>query len=165
MYRKLRLAHVVVPRSREKRAWFLVWVRGKCQAFSTRLFALASCLARFSHPLRHFSALFSVLQIFHPFAHCYLSCHRTTPPGATAIKGANMPNDVYETASAIAAFDATKVAFVALVKKGVLSKAEAEAILRKAIEAVKTEGAGEQAAELLAGILERLSNFPPAPRK
>ena len=76
-----------------------------------------------------------------------------------------MPNDVHETASAIAAFDATKVAFVALVKKGVLSKAEAEAILRKAIEAVKTEGAGEQAAELLAGILERLSNFQPAPRK
>ena len=106
-----------------------------------------------------------MLQIFHPFAHCYVSCHRTTPPGATAIKGANMPNDVYETASAIAAFDATKVAFVALVKKGVLSKAEAEAILRKAIEAVKTEGAGEQAAELLAGILEKLSNFQPAPRK
>ena len=76
-----------------------------------------------------------------------------------------MPNDVHETASAIAAFDATKVAFVALVKKGVLSRAEAEAILRKAIEAVKTEGAGEQAAELLAGILERLSNFQPAPRK
>ena len=76
-----------------------------------------------------------------------------------------MPNDVHETASAIAAFDATKVAFVALVKKGVLSKAEAEAILRKAIEAVKTEGAGGQAAELLAGILERLSNFQPAPRK
>ena len=76
-----------------------------------------------------------------------------------------MPNDVHETASAIAAFDATKVAFVALVKKGVLSKAEAEAILRKAIEAVKTEGGGEQAAELLAGILERLSNFQPAPRK
>ena len=49
--------------------------------------------------------------------------------------------------------------------KGTLSKAEAEAILRKAIEAVKTEGAGEQAAELLAGILERLSNFQPAPRK
>jgi hypothetical protein len=76
-----------------------------------------------------------------------------------------MPKDIHETASAIAAFDATKVAFVALVKKGVLSKAEAEAILRKAIEAVKTEGAEEQAAELLAGILERLSNSQPAPRK
>jgi hypothetical protein len=111
------------------------------------------------------TALFSMLQIFHPFAHCYLSCHRTTPTGAAAIKGANMPNDVHETASAIAAFDATKVAFVALVKKAVLSKAEAEAILRKAIEAVKTEGAGEQAAELLSGILERLSNFQPTPRK
>jgi hypothetical protein len=76
-----------------------------------------------------------------------------------------MSNDVHETASAIAAFDATKVAFVALVKKGVLSKAEAEAILRKAIAAVKTESAGEQAADLLTGILESLSNFQPAPRK
>jgi len=42
-------------------------------------------------------------------------------------------------------------------KKGVLSKAEAETILRKAIAAVKTESAGEQAAELLGGILEILS--------
>jgi hypothetical protein len=75
-----------------------------------------------------------------------------------------MPNDVHETASAVAAFDATKVAFVALVKKGVLSKAEAEAVVRKAVEAVKTGSAGEQAAELLVSILESLSNFEPAPR-
>jgi hypothetical protein len=76
-----------------------------------------------------------------------------------------MPNDVHVTASAMAAFDGVQVAFMALVNKGVLSNAEAEAIVRKAIKAVKTEGAGEQAAELLAGILERLSNFQPAPRK
>jgi hypothetical protein len=75
-----------------------------------------------------------------------------------------MPKDIHETASAIAAFDATKVAFVALVKKGVLSKAEAEAVVRKAVEAVKTGSAGEQAAELLVSILESLSNFEPAPR-
>jgi hypothetical protein len=54
---------------------------------------------------------------------------------------------------------------LALVKKGVLSKAEAEAILRKAIEVIRTEGTGDQAAELLAGILERLSNVQPASRK
>jgi hypothetical protein len=43
-----------------------------------------------------------------------------------------MSNDVHKTASAIAAFDATQLAFVALVKKGVLSKVEAEEILRGA---------------------------------
>jgi hypothetical protein len=51
------------------------------------------------------------------------------------------------------------------VKKGILSKAEAEQILRQAIETIKTGGAGDQAAELLAGLLERLSKFLPAPRQ
>jgi hypothetical protein len=41
-----------------------------------------------------------------------------------------------------------QVAFAALVKKGILSKAEAEQILRQAIETIKTGGAGDQAAEL-----------------
>jgi hypothetical protein len=66
-------------------------------------------------------------------------------------------NDVHVTASAIAAFEATQAALLALVTKGVLSKAEAEAILRKAIEVIRTEGTGDQAAELLTGILERSS--------
>jgi hypothetical protein len=76
-----------------------------------------------------------------------------------------MPNDVHVTASAIAAFEATQVAFVALVKKGILSKAEAETALRKAAEVIKTETTGDQAAELLAGLSERLSSDQPAPRK
>jgi hypothetical protein len=76
-----------------------------------------------------------------------------------------MPNDVHVTASAIAAFAATQAALLALVKKGVLSTAEAEATLRKAIEVIGTEGTGDQAAELLAGILERLSNLQSASRK
>jgi hypothetical protein len=46
-----------------------------------------------------------------------------------------MPNDVHVTASAMAAFDGVQAAFMALVNKGVLSKAEAEAIVRKAIKA------------------------------
>jgi hypothetical protein len=37
-----------------------------------------------------------------------------------------MPNDVHVTASAMAAFDGVQAAFMALVNKGVLSKAEAE---------------------------------------
>ena len=70
-----------------------------------------------------------------------------------------MSNDVHKTASAFAAFDATQLAFLVLVKKGVLSKVEAEEILREAIEAIKTADTADQAAELLAGTLERLSNF------
>jgi hypothetical protein len=73
-----------------------------------------------------------------------------------------------EQSSAIAAFDATQVAFAALVKKGILSKAEAEQILRQAIETIKTiktGAAGDQAAELLAVALEKISKFEPVPRK
>src|SRR5262245_28213121 len=58
-------------------------------------------------------------------------------------------NETYRAASAIAAFDAIQVAFAAIVKKGILSTAEAEQILRQAIETIKTGGAGDQAAELL----------------
>ena len=68
-------------------------------------------------------------------------------------------NETYRAASAIAAFDAIQVAFAALVKKGILSKAEAEQILREAIE---TTGTGDQTAELLAIALEKISKFEPA---
>ena len=74
-------------------------------------------------------------------------------------------NETYRAASAIAAFDAIQVAFAALVKKGILSKAEAEQILMQAIETIKTGGAGDQAAELLAIALEKISKFAPAPRQ
>jgi hypothetical protein len=43
------------------------------------------------------------------------------------------------------------------VKKGILSKAEAEQILREAIET--TGGAGDQTAELLATALEKICKF------
>src|SRR6516162_298038 len=68
-------------------------------------------------------------------------------------------NGTYRAASAIAAFDAIQVAFAALVKKGILSKAEAEQILRQAIETIKTGGAGDQAAELLASLWKRFPNL------
>src|SRR5262249_39358441 len=71
--------------------------------------------------------------------------------------GPDAANETYRAASAIAAFDAIQVAFAALVKKGILSKAEAEQILRQAIETIKTGGAGDQAAELLAIALEKIS--------
>jgi hypothetical protein len=49
------------------------------------------------------------------------------------------------------------------VKKGILSKIEAEEMFRRAIDAIKTASATDQAAELLADILERLSKFKPGP--
>jgi hypothetical protein len=58
-------------------------------------------------------------------------------------RGRPMLNEAYKAVSAIAAFEATQVAFVALVKKGILPKAEAEQILRQAIEAIKTGGVGD----------------------
>jgi len=77
----------------------------------------------------------------------------------------NEANETYRAASAIAAFDAIQVAFAALVKKGILSKAEAEQIIRQAIETIKTGGAGDQTAELLAIALEKISKFEPAPQQ
>jgi transcriptional regulator with XRE-family HTH domain len=71
-------------------------------------------------------------------------------PGRRRGDRMNEANETYRAASAIAAFDAIQVAFAALVKKGILSKAEAEKILMQAIETIKTGGAGDQAAELLA---------------
>ena len=70
-----------------------------------------------------------------------------------------MSDDVHQTASAIAAFQLAQLAFAALVKKGILPKAEAEQILRQAIEAMRTAGPGDRAAELLTEVLERLSKF------
>jgi hypothetical protein len=61
---------------------------------------------------------------------------RTAETAALTKRGGAMSNDIHKTASAIAAFLGTQLAFVALVKKGILSKAEAEEILRQAIEAI-----------------------------
>ena len=52
----------------------------------------------------------------------------------------NEANETYRAASAIAAFDAIQVAFAALVKKGILSKADAEQILMQAIETSRAAG-------------------------
>jgi len=62
----------------------------------------------------------------------------------------NGANEVHGAASAIVAFQLAQLAFAALVKKGILPKAEAEQILRQAIEAMRTAGPGDRAAELLA---------------
>jgi hypothetical protein len=77
----------------------------------------------------------------------------------------NEANEAHRAASALAAFQLTQLAFAALVKKGILPKAEAEEILREAIESIKAGGPGDRAAEMLAIVLERLSKFQPPPRQ
>jgi hypothetical protein len=76
-----------------------------------------------------------------------------------------MPNDIHVTASAIAGFEATQAVFVALVKKGILSTAEAEAIVTKATEAIDSERNGDEAAELLASLLDKIASIHPILRK
>ena len=68
-------------------------------------------------------------------------------------------NETYRMASAIAAFQLTQLAFAALVKKEILPKAEAEQILRQAIETIKTGGPGDRAAELLAIVWKGFLSF------
>ena len=68
-------------------------------------------------------------------------------------------NQTYRAASAIGAFDAIQVAFAALVKKGILSKAEAEQILMQAIETIKTGSTDDQAVALLPSCRLELGNL------
>ncbi len=75
----------------------------------------------------------------------------------------NEANEAHRAASALAAFQLIQLAFA--VKKGILPKAEAEEILREAIESIKAGGPGDRAAEMLAIVLERLSKFQPPPRQ
>jgi hypothetical protein len=77
----------------------------------------------------------------------------------------NEANEAHRAASALAAFQLTQLAFAALVKKGISPKAQAEEILREAIESIKAGGPWDRAAEMLAIVLERLSKFQPPPRQ
>jgi hypothetical protein len=68
--------------------------------------------------------------------------------------------------SAIAAFMLAQLAFGVLVKNGLILKAEAEKMLRDAIEANRTGGPGNQAAaEMLSIVLQSVSAFQPATRQ
>jgi hypothetical protein len=64
-------------------------------------------------------------------------------------------NETYRAASAIAAFDATQVAFAALVKKGFCQRPRPN----------KYSGRQSRTAELLAIALEKISKFEPVPRE
>jgi hypothetical protein len=63
-------------------------------------------------------------------------------------------NQAHAAGSAIAAFQLAQFSFAALVKNGILPKAEAQQMLRQVIEENKTGGPGNQvAAEMLAIVL------------
>jgi len=76
-------------------------------------------------------------------------------------------NEVHTAAAhAIAGFQLADIAFGVLVRNGILPKSDAERLLKQAIAANRTRHPGNQAAaELLAIVLETVSEFHPAPRQ
>ena len=75
-------------------------------------------------------------------------------------------NEAHTAAHAIAGFQLADIAFGVLVSNGILPKSDAERLLKQAIAANRTRHPGNQAAaELLAIVLETVSEFHPAPRQ
>jgi hypothetical protein len=69
-------------------------------------------------------------------------------------------------AHAIAGFQLADIAFGVLVRNGILPKSDAERLLKQAIAANRTGNPGNRAAaELLAIVLQNLSEFQPPPRQ
>ena len=75
-------------------------------------------------------------------------------------------NEARRAAHAIAGFQLADIAFGTLVKNGILPKTDAERLLKQAIAADRTRGPGNRAAaELLAIVLQNLSEFQPPSRQ
>ena len=77
-------------------------------------------------------------------------------------------NEVHTAAAhAIAGFQLADIAFGVLVSNGILPKSDAERLLKQAIAAKRTrdDPGNQAAAELLAIVLETVSEFHPAPRQ
>jgi hypothetical protein len=75
-------------------------------------------------------------------------------------------NAQHAAGSAIAAFQLAQLSFSALVRNSIVSKSEAEEMLRQLIAVNRTGGPGNLlAAQLLAGILQKLAEFQPATRQ
>jgi hypothetical protein len=75
-------------------------------------------------------------------------------------------NQAHIAASAIAGFHLAQLTFCSLVKSEIVSKADAERLLKLAIEANKTGGpVNREAAELLVACLDNLSRFQAATRQ
>jgi len=75
-------------------------------------------------------------------------------------------NEAHTAAYAIAGFQLADIAFGVLVRNGILPKSDAERLLKQVIAANRIRHPDNQAlAELLAVVLETVSEFHPAPRQ
>ena len=75
-------------------------------------------------------------------------------------------NEAYTAAHAIAGFQLADIAFGVLVRNGILSKSDAERLLKQAIAGNKTGDPRHQAAaELLGIVLQTLFEFQPPTRQ
>jgi len=75
-------------------------------------------------------------------------------------------NQARDAGQGIAAFQLAQFAFNSLVRNGIIPKEDAMKTLRRAIQANKSGGPGNQlAAEMLAIVLKGVSEFQPATRQ
>jgi len=75
-------------------------------------------------------------------------------------------NQAHFAGSAIAAFQLAQFAFAALVRNGIVPKADGERMLRQAIAANETGGPGNRAAAVMLGeVLQRLLAYQPPSRQ
>ena len=94
------------------------------------------------------------------------SVHHLKPRPRLKPRSRHGANEAYTAAHAIAGFQLADIAFGVLVRNGILPKSDAERLLKQAIAANRTRHPGNQAAaELLAIVLETVSEFHPAPRQ
>ena len=94
------------------------------------------------------------------------SVHHLKPRPRLKSRPRHGANEAHTAAHAIAGFQLADIAFGVLVSNGILPKSDAERLLKQAIAAKRTRDPGNQAAaELLAIVLETVSEFHPAPRQ
>ena len=95
------------------------------------------------------------------------SVHHLKPRPRLKPRSRHGANEAYTAAHAIAGFQLADIAFGVLVSNGILPKSDAERLLKQAIAAKRTrdDPGNQAAAELLAIVLETVSEFHPAPRQ
>ena len=92
------------------------------------------------------------------------SVHHLKPRPRLKPRSRHGANEAYTAAHAIAGFQLADIAFGVLVSNGILPKSDAERLLKQAIAANRIRD-NQAAAELLAIVLETVSEFHPAPRQ
>ena len=92
------------------------------------------------------------------------SVHHLKPRPRLKSRPRHGANEAHTAAHAIAGFQLADIAFGVLVSNGILPKSDAERLLKQAIAANRIRH-HQAAAELLAIVLETVSEFHPAPRQ